>query len=389
MQLEKIQQEIRNQNLDGWLFFDHHMRDPLGYRVLGLKPPAAPTRRWYYLIPANGEPRGLEHRIERGMTGNLPGEKIPYSSWTEQTAALGKILKGLKRVAMQYSPMCAIPYVSMVDGGTVELVRSLGVDVASSAELIQAFEARWTPEALESHLEAGRRVDKVRAEAFALIHERTRNGAALTEVEVKDLVRRNFKAAGLFTDHGPIVGCNANASNPHYEPFADNCAPIRPGDWVLLDMWAKLDQPGAVYYDITWTAYCGDNPPDKIRNVFSVVTGARDAAIKRVLDASASAYPLRGFEVDDACRAVIQNAGFGEYFTHRTGHSIGEEVHGNGANMDNLESHDERRVAPWTCFSIEPGVYLPEFGVRSEVNMFVGDKEARVTGEIQREMALL
>jgi Xaa-Pro aminopeptidase len=389
MQLEKIQQEIRNQNLDGWLFFDHHLRDPLAYRVLGLTPPAAPTRRWYYLIPAVGEPRALEHRIERGMTGNLPGEKIPYSSWTEQIAALGKILHGMKRVAMQYSPMCAIPYVSMVDGGTVELVRSVGVDVVSSAELIQAFEARWTPEALASHLEAGRRVDKVRAEAFALIHERTRNGTPLTEVEVKDLVRRNFTAAGLITDHGPIVGSNANASNPHYEPTADLSAPIGAGDWVLLDMWAKLDQPGAVYYDITWTAWCGDNPPDQIRNVFSIVIGARDAAIQRVLDASATGYPLRGFEVDDACRAVIRNAGFGEFFTHRTGHSIGEEVHGNGANMDNLESHDERRVAPWTCFSIEPGIYLPEFGVRSEVNMFVGEKEARVTGQIQREMALL
>jgi len=388
MQLEKIQQEIRNQNLDGWLFFDHHYRDPLAYRVLGLAP-AAPTRRWYYLIPATGEPRGLEHRIERGATGNLPGEKIPYSSWTEQTDALARILHGMKRVAMQYSPMCAIPYVSMVDGGTVELVRSTGVDVVSSAELIQAFEARWTPEALESHLEAGRRVDKVRAEAFALIHERTRNGAPLSEVEVKDLVRRNFAAAGLVTDHGPIVGCNANASNPHYEPTAELSAPIKPGDWVLLDMWAKLDQPGAVYYDITWTAFCGDSAPERIRNVFTIVTGARDAAIQRVMDASASGYPLRGFEVDDACRAVIQNAGFGEYFTHRTGHSIGETVHGNGANMDNLESHDERTVSPWTCFSIEPGIYLPEFGVRSEVNMFVGEKEARVTGQIQREMALL
>jgi Xaa-Pro dipeptidase len=389
MELQKIQQEIRDQKLDGWLFFDHHMRDPLGYRVLGLNPPAAPTRRWYYVIPAQGEPRGLEHRIERGMTGNLPGEKIPYSSWTEQVAALRQILKGMKRVAMQYSPMCAIPYVSMVDGGTVELIRSLGVEVVSSAELIQAFEARWTPAALESHLEAGRRVDKVRAEAFALIHERTRNGAPLTEVEVKNLVRRNFQAAGLFTDHGPIVGANANASNPHYEPTEENTAAIKPGDWVLLDMWAKLDQPGAVFYDITWTAYCGDTPPDRMRKVFEVVTGARDAAIKRVMDASATGYALRGFEVDDACRAVIDNAGFGEYFTHRTGHSIGETVHGNGANMDNLESHDERRVAPWTCFSIEPGIYLPEFGVRSEINMFVGEKDARVTGQIQREMALL
>jgi Xaa-Pro aminopeptidase len=389
MQLDKIQQEIRNQKLDGWLFFDHHMRDPLAYRILGITPPRTPTRRWYYLIPAEGEPRGLEHRIERGMTNPLPGEKIPYSSWTEQVDALRRITKGLKRVAMQYSPMCAIPYVSNVDAGTVELVRSLGVEVVSAAELIQTFEARWSPAALESHLEAGRRVDKVRGEAFALIHERTRNGAPLTEVEVKNLFREGFRKAGLFTDHGPIVGANANASNPHYEPTEEATSPIRPGDWVLLDMWAKMDQPGAVYYDVTWTCYCGDNPPDKIREVFSVVKNARDAAIKRVTDASASGALLHGWEVDDACRGVIQAAGYGEFFTHRTGHSIGEEVHGNGANMDNLESHDERRVAPWTCFSIEPGIYLPEFGVRSEVNMFVGDHDARVTGQIQREMMLL
>src|SRR5579863_3767862 len=242
MQLEKIQQEIRNQNLDGWLFFDHHLRDPLAYRVLGFTPPRTPTRRWYYLIPAQGEPRGLEHRIERNMTAPLPGEKIAYSSWTEQTEGLRRITSGLKHVAMQYSPLCAIPYVAMVDAGTVELVRSLGIDVVSSAELIQTFEARWTAEQLESHLEAGRRVDQVRADAFALIHERTRNGAPVTELEVKLAVREGFSKAGLVTDHGPIVGANANASNPHYEPTEENHAAIRPGDWVLLDMWAKLDQ---------------------------------------------------------------------------------------------------------------------------------------------------
>ena len=389
MQLESIQQEIRNQKLDGWLFFDHHLRDPLAYRVLGFTPPRTPTRRWYYLIPAQGEPRGLEHRIERNMTGPLPGEKIAYSSWAEQTEGLRRITAGLKRIAMQYSPLCAVPYVSMVDAGTVELVRSVGVEVVSSAELIQTFEARWTAAQLESHLEAGRRVDKVRAEAFALIHERTRNGASVTELDVKRLVRDGFAKAGLFTDHGPIVGANANASNPHYEPTEEMHQPIRPGDWVLIDMWAKLDQPDTVYYDITWTAFVGDNPPDRIRQVFGVVTAARDAAIRRVTDAKTKGAALHGFEVDDACRGVIQSAGFGEYFTHRTGHSIGTEVHGNGANMDNFENHDERLVSPWTCFSIEPGIYLPEFGVRSEVNMFVGDSDARVTGQVQREMALL
>ena len=389
MELAKIQQELRNQGLDGWLFFDHHMRDPLAYRVLGITPPRTPTRRWYYLVPAVGEPRGLEHRIERGMTAGAPGEKLLYSGWSEQVDCLRQMTAGLKRVAMQYSPLCAIPYVAMVDAGTVELVRSLGLEVASSAELIQVFEARWTPAQLETHLEAGRRVDKVRAEAFALIAERTRNGAPLSEVEVKNFIRERFAKAGMVTDHGPIVGVNANSSNQHYEPTEEVTAPIRAGDWVLLDMWAKLDQPEAVYYDITWTGFCGDQPPEEMRKVFAVVTGARDAAIQRVQEAVAGRQELRGFEVDDASRGVIASAGYGEYFVHRTGHSIGVEVHGNGANMDNLENHDERRVIPWTCFSIEPGVYLPHFGVRSEIDMFVGDTDARVTGEIQREVQLL
>jgi Xaa-Pro dipeptidase len=388
MQLEKIQQEIRNQKLDGWLFFDHHLRDPLAYRVLGFTVPRTPTRRWYYVIPAQGEPRGLVHRIEAGMLDALPGEKTAYSSWTEQVAGLRKITSGMRRVAMQYSPNCAIPYISMVDAGTVELVRGAGLEVVSSAELIQTFEAKWTPEALESHLEAGRRVDAVRAAAFDYVREHVRNGSPLQELDVKYFVREGFTKAGLVTDHGPIVGVNANASNPHYEPTEENSSPIRLGDLVLLDMWAKLDQPGAVYYDITWTHFCGDNPPDEMRRVFEVVTGARDAAIKRVTDAVAAGEALCGYHVDDAARGLIESRGYGAYFTHRTGHSIGIEVHGNGANMDNLETHDERRVSPWTCFSIEPGVYLPEFGVRSEVNMFVGEKEARVTGQIQRTLAL-
>jgi len=388
MELDKIQHELAGHKLDGWLFFDHHQRDPIAYRILGL-PGRMATRRWYYFIPKTGDPVGLEHRIERGMLGTLPGERIPYSSWTEQVAGLRKLLSGQRRVAMQYSPNCAIPYVAMVDAGTVELVRSMGVEVVSSAELVQTFEARWSPEALETHLEAGRRVDRVRAAAFDLIRERTRAGAPLEEVEVKQFVLDSFHKAGMITDHGPIVGVNANASNPHYEPSAEVSSPIRRGDFVLLDMWAKLDRAGAVYYDITWTGFCGDTPTDEMRTVFSVVTGGRDAAIKRVQDAVAAGRPLCGYEVDDVARGFIESRGFGSYFTHRTGHSIGQEVHGNGANMDNLETHDERRVVPWTCFSIEPGVYLSEFGVRSEINLFVGEKEARVTGEIQKELVLL
>jgi Xaa-Pro aminopeptidase len=388
MELDRIQQEIRNQQLDGWLFFDHHNRDPLAYRVLGFTPPRTPTRRWYYLIPAEGEPRGLEHRIERGMTGPLPGAKTAYSSWSEQVDGLKSITGGLRRVAMQYSPNCAIPYVSMVDAGTVELVRSIGLEVVSSAELIQAFEARWTPEQLETHLEAGARVDAVRKAAFEHLRERLRAGSPTTELDIKQFVLDQFAKSGLVTDHGPIVGVNANASNPHYEPTEANHSPIHDGDLVLLDLWAKLDRPNAVYYDITWTHFLGVNPPEEMRKVFEVVTGARDAAIERVKSAIAAGHPLCGFEVDDAARGVIRSRGYAEYFTHRTGHSIGVEVHGNGANMDNLETHDERRVTPWTCFSIEPGVYLPKFGIRSEVNMFVGEGEARVTGQVQRELAL-
>jgi Xaa-Pro aminopeptidase len=388
MDIAKIQDELRAQNLDGWLFFDHHQRDPLAYRVLGL-PARMATRRWYYFIPAQGQPAGLEHRVEPGMLASLPGEKIPYSSWTEQIAGLHRLLAGKRRIAMQYSPQCAIPYVAMVDAGTIELVRGTGVEVVSSAELIQAFEARWSAEALESHLEAGRRVDRVRAAAFDLIRERTRNHAPLQELDVKRFVLDGFARAGMITDHGPIVGVNGNASNPHYEPDEQVTSPIHSGDFVLLDMWAKLDRPGAVYYDITWTGFCGEQPTDSMRNVFAVVTGARDAAIQRVTEAISAGRALCGYEVDDAARQFINTRGFGAYFTHRTGHSIGQEVHGNGANMDNLETHDERRVSPWTCFSIEPGVYLPEFGVRSEINMFVGDREARVTGEMQRELLLL
>jgi len=389
MQLALIQQSLTEEGLDGWLFFDHHVRDPLAYRVLGLSAPPAVSRRWYYLVPAAGEPRGLVHRIERAILDSLPGAKRAYSSWTEQVEGLAGLLSGCGRVAMQYSPRCAIPYISMVDAGTVELVRSLGVEVASSANLIQYFEARWTPEKLQYHLEAGRRVDAIRAAAFRLIGDRLRAGAGITEFEVKQFVLGRFREAGLVADHGPIVAVNANASNPHYEPQSATSLEIRRGDCVLLDMWAKLDRPEAVYYDITWTGYCGAQAPSRVENVFHVVRTARDRAIEFVRQAIAAQRELRGFEVDDAARSYIIEQGYGQYFTHRTGHSIGVEVHGAGSNMDNLETHDERKVIPWTCFSIEPGIYLPEFGIRSEANVFIDEEEARVTGEIQQQLVLI
>jgi len=382
--LAAIQQALREEGLDGWLFFDHHERDPLAYRVLGFRPPRTPTRRWYYLVRAEGEPAGLAHRIEAEMLDALPGEKRLYASWEEQTRKLAEILDGCKTVAMQYSPRCAVPYVAMVDAGTVELVREAGVEVCSSANLVQYFEARWTKRQLEMHVEAGRRVDAIRRAAFEETGRRLCDGAAVNEWDIKRFILEAFERDGLTTDHGPIVAANENAANPHYEPTADVHREIRPGDWVLIDLWAKLREPDAVYYDITWTGYCGTAVPGAIQKVFDIVLEARDAAVNKVQAAVAAGETLRGYEVDDAAREVIRGRGYGEYFIHRTGHSIGREVHGSGANMDNLETHDERRVIPWTGFSIEPGIYLEEFGVRSEVNMFVGDAEAMVTGEIQR-----
>jgi Xaa-Pro aminopeptidase len=389
MDLNAIQQTLRHARLDGWLFFDHHERDPLAYRVLGFKPVGSVTRRWYYFIPQAGAPRGLVHRIESGRLDLLPGAKTAYSTWQEQTEGVRRLLDGARRVAMQYSPQCAIPYVANVDAGTVELVRSLGAEVVSSAELIQAFEARWTPAMVEMHLEAGRRVDRVRRAAHDFIRDALRRNTPLTEYTVHEFVRQGFEEAGLVTDFGPIAAVNANASDCHYVPTPQQHAPIRPGDLVLLDMWAKLREPDAVFYDITWTAFCGAQPPEKICEVFTVVRDARDAGIRLITETLGAGRPLRGCDVDDVVRGHIVAKGYGQYFTHRTGHSIGREVHGNGANMDNFETHDDRRLVPGTCFSIEPGIYLPEFGARSEVNVLVEEGGARVTGEMQRDLLLL
>lgn len=384
MRLDEIQAALAAEGLDGWLFFDHHRRDPLAYRILGLPETMHVTRRWYYFIPAQGQPRGLVHRIESHHLDALPGTKSAYSRWTEQTSELRKLLQGARTIAMQYSPECAVPYVSMVDAGTVELVRSAGVDIRSSADLVQIFEAQWSDQQLESHMEAGRRMDRLRAEAFELI--RTRLASGISEWDVRQFLRRRFDEEGLITDHGPIVAVNANASDPHYEPGADKHSAIRSGDLVLIDMWAKLTEPAdAVYYDITWTGYCGRNPPERMREVFRIVAEARDKGVEAVVSGAAT----QGFQVDDATRSHIEARGFGEYFIHRTGHSIGPDVHGSGANMDNFETHDIRRILPRTCFSVEPGVYLPEFGIRSEVNVYIGEDGARVTGEIQRDLVIL
>jgi Xaa-Pro aminopeptidase len=383
MDLQRIQEALNRQSLDGWLFFDHHERDPLAYRVLGFRASRHVTRRWYYLIPAKGEPIRLVHRIEAGMLDAVPGEKRQYSSWQEQHAELGRMLKGRSRVAMQYSPLCAVPYVAMVDAGTVELVRAQGVEVVSSSELIQEFESCLSDAQFATHIKAGKRVDRVREGAFQFIAAKLASG--VTEMMVHDWIREQFRSAGMVTDSGPIVAVNAHAGNPHYEPSPETSVPIRPGDFVLLDMWAKLDQPDAVYYDITWTGFCG-KPPDRVREVFEIVRDARDAAVAAVAEAVAAKRNISGFQVDDAARTHIRAKGFGEKFVHRTGHSIGTEVHGTGANMDNLETHDERRILPGSLFSVEPGIYLEDFGVRSEVNVFVTAASAGTTGAVQREL---
>jgi Xaa-Pro dipeptidase len=388
MNLPAIQSALRERNIDAWLFYDHHHRDPIAYRVLGLPANTMVTRRWYYAIPAHGEPVKLVHKIEPGHLDSLPGKKLQYAAWQELFEQLKGMLAAYRDVAMQYSPNNVVFYVSLVDAGTVEMVRGLGKNVVSSGDLVAQFEATWTEEQIKTHYAARDAVDAITAEAFKEIGRRVRNGGT-NEYQIQQWFMEAFKRENLVTDDPPIVGVNANSGNPHYEPHAQGSAAIREGDFVLLDVWAKKNTPGAVYYDITWTGFVGKAPSDRMREVFSVVSGARDAGVKAVQDAIAGGRAIAGWEVDRATREHIRKAGFGNYFIHRTGHSIGTDVHANGANMDDLETHDERRILPNSCFSIEPGVYLPEFGVRSEVNVLVRPKAAEVTGKIQREIVLI
>ncbi len=380
--ISSIQKALAERGLDAWLFYDHHHRDSIAYRVLGLDAGSMVTRRWFYLLPAQGEPMKLVHRIEVAHLDSLPGRRREYSSWQELGQGLEEMVRGRARVAMQYSPNNLIPYIGLVDAGTVEMVRGFGADVVSSGDLVQLFEARWPPEALESHLAAGRAIDEIVPLTFAEIGRRL----PADEFAIQQFILEKFAAAGLMTDEPPIVAAGPNSGNPHYEPRLGRSAPIAAGDFVLLDIWGKQKRPGAVYYDITWVGFAGAQPPEKIQQIFEVVREARDTGVKFVLDAVRERRSIRGWEVDQAVRGYIGSKGHGAEFVHRTGHSIGDSVHGNGANMDNLETKDEREIIPRTCFSVEPGIYLPEFGVRSEVNVYVGEDEARVTGAIQREI---
>ncbi len=383
--IQGMQTDLRAAKLDGWLFYDFRGRDPIAHHILSL-PEGMRTRRWYYFVPAKGTPKKLVHKIESESLAALPGETLYYAKQEELHKNLKKVLGRAKKVAMQYSPKNEIPYVAMVDAGTIELVRSAGAKVVSSADLVQKYDACWSAAQLESHLSAGVVIDRIVRGSFDHAAGSVREKKALTEYDLKQWILREFEAAGLWTEEGPDIAVNAHASDPHYGPTSESAAPIREGDLLLLDVWGKKKAPGSVYYDVTWMGYLGAKVPEKYAKIFSVVREARDKATNLIRQHVAAGKPLQGRQVDQAARGVIEKAGYGKYFFHRTGHSIGEKVHGNGANMDGLETNDVRHLIPHTCNSIEPGIYLPEFGVRSEVNVYIGEGEAQVTGAIQTEI---
>ena len=385
--LKAIQNALGELGFDAWLLYDFRGNNTLALRVLDLDGKGMASRRFFYLIPAQGTPQKLVHRIESATLDHLPGDKKVYLRWQELEAGIMELVSTYKRVAMEYSPRNAIPYVSQVDGGTIELVKSTGVTVESSGDLIQVFEAMWDDEQWKMHLEADRHNDAAYDVAWKMMADGVRAGKPATEVGVQAAIMEHFKRNGLTTYHPPIVGVGPHGGDPHYEPVPMHDSPIREGDFVLVDLWAKMDRPRGVYSDITRVGFMGKTVPEEYTNIFKIVQAARDAAVDCVKAAFREKRPLHGWEVDDAARKVIHKAGYGDYFVHRTGHSIGQETHGNGANMDNLETHDERLIMKRTCFSVEPGIYLPEFGVRLEVDVFVdGDGEVHVTGGPQSEV---
>lgn len=385
----EIQKAVEKAGLDGWLFYDFRRSDPMAYRILGLDQGRLGTRRWFYFIPSSGTPTKIVHTIERDYLDSLPGEKLVYLPWQELHDCLRRTLTGRKRIAMQYSPQNDIPYVSRVDAGTIELVRSFGCEIVSSADLVQQFEATWSDDQLASHLWAAPLMRRIVDETFGEIARRVREEGETNELDVQCFIVSRFDHYGLVADHPPIVAVNAHSANPHYTPTAETSEPIRAGDFVLIDLWAKQkDHPRSVYVDITWTGFVGREVPEPYRAIFDIVRRARDRAIELVREAVSAGRSLHGWEVDEACRKVIVEAGYGEFFLHRTGHSIGEDVHGNGANMDNLETRDDRTIIPRTCFSIEPGIYLEgRFGIRSEVDVYVGEKDVLVSpSDVQTEV---
>jgi Xaa-Pro aminopeptidase len=386
-----VQAALREQRLDGWLLYDFRGSNAIAVDVAGVGRQGGhlTTRRWYYLIPASGEPRALVHAIESHALAHLPGTTERYAGRAALEAGLQNLLKGMKRIAMEYSAGCAIPYVSRVDGGTIELVRQFGVEVASSGDLIQQFSAVWHEEQIKTHEAASEKLYRVKDRAFEEAARRLKDGVTVTEFEIQQLMARWFSDEGLVSDSAPVVAAEKNAGDPHYLPTAAATRTIGKEEVLLLDLWGKLDQPGAVFADITWVGYTGREVPARIAKPFHAVRRARDAAVELVQQRTRAGEEIRGYEVDRASMAVLNGAGYGDAILHRTGHSLGESVHGNGVNMDDYETHDDRRLLPGTGFTIEPGLYFSDFGIRSEINMIVREKDATVTGPRQTEMVAL
>ena len=386
--IESIQRALQQDKIDGWLFYSFRGSDPIAENILRLDHAKFTTRRWFYFVPAKGTPRKIVHAIETGTLDSLPGDKQVYLPWQQLHQCLRQALTGVKNVAMQYSPLNTIPYISRVDAGTVELIRSFGVEVVSSADLVQVFEAVWSDDQLETHLYAAKHMREIVDEIVKEVRRRVLDNASVNEVQIQQFILNEYERRDLTAGHPPIVAINAHSADPHYAPNLEDNLPMKRGDFLLVDMWSKRRLPHAVYDDITWTFFIGDIVPSEYQKIFNVVRDGRDAAIKAAQQRYPSGEVLYGWQIDEAARTSITQAGYGEYFLHRTGHSIHEEVHGNGANIDNLETQDGRRLMARTCFSIEPGVYLKgTFGVRSEVDMYLSEKEAVVTGlPIQTEV---
>ena len=391
LDIAAVQAALTADGLDGWLLYDFRGLNPIAADVTGVGKQGGhlATRRWYYLIPATGEPRGLVHKIEKNALAHLPGSTRQYAGRDQLEAGLRTLLTGIRRVAMEYSPGCAIPYVSRIDAGTVELIRQAGPEVVSSGDLIQRFSAVWDADEIETHRLASERLYRVKDRACEAIGRRLRAGMPTTEFDIQQLMAGWFGDEGLVSDSDPNVSAAENSGNPHYLPTAASHRAIHRDEIVLLDLWGKLPRAGAVYADITWITFAGAQPTERHVKAFAAVCAARDAGIRLVQDACRAGRELRGFEVDRAASAVLREAGYADNILHRTGHSLGETVHGNGVNMDDYETHDDRRLLPGTGFTIEPGVYFDDFGVRTEINMTVGAHDAAVTGPLQTEIQAL
>lgn len=382
MDLAGIQSTLKTLDLDAWLLYDFHGINPIARRVIGLAEDRFATRRWFGLVPATGEPVWLHHAIEAHLFTHLPGRRVPFVGYRELQEKLREMVKGVKRVAMEYVPGGAIPYVSRVDAGTIEMVRACGVQVVTSADLVQHFEARWSPDGLESHRRAARGLKEVLQATFDHVAQAVGNGRSITEYSAQQFMCEQFRSRGFHHDP-PIVAVNAHSGNPHYEPRPQDSAPIRKGDLLLLDLWCREQPEGSIWADITWMAYLGKDVPARQREIWDIVAGARDAAVSFLKEGTALGKRIRGADVDEVARKHIRERGYADRFIHRTGHSIGLEVHGNGCNIDSLETLDERQLIPRTGFSIEPGIYLDDFGVRSEIDVHMDERGVEVTTAVQ------